>query len=316
MEKYNEQLSSLIAKTSIIKNRDVLKNIKPNDFKNILIYINSQLTDNAVNECLSDYMKAGDVVSPTTEVKNYVISNLFELIQKSDDKTSGELLYYIMLDLHIFKDGNGRTSRFLYDIYNDSFGEWYWYKHEQNKESGSYPENFCFSRSIPDESIVNKLNGIEMKKEFDTFIEKYPYLNKKGWFKTVLPKKINAFLDGRDDIPEDIKRKFLYICRDGSGRGYTSSGYAFLRLAVEKGIMNSIIEKDKIKYKNSPEFDYIFAIGPNDFETFNTEECIKIIEYGNYFRKKEFDNLANIIINSKIKNVTLDDENNDVKRHK
>jgi len=59
----------------------------------------------------------------------------------------------------------------LYDIYNDSFGEWYWYKHEQNKESGSYPENFCFSRSIPDESIVNKLNGVEMKKEFDTFIE-------------------------------------------------------------------------------------------------------------------------------------------------
>ena len=111
MKKYNEQLSSLIAKTSIIKDRDVLKNLKPNDFKNILIYINSQLTDNAVNECLYDYMEAGDVVSPTTEVKNYVISNLFELIQKSDDKTSGELLYYIILDLHIFKDGNGRTSR-------------------------------------------------------------------------------------------------------------------------------------------------------------------------------------------------------------
>ena len=62
-------------------------------------------------------MVAGNLVSPTYEVRMSIIDYLCNAMRVIDDKFAcAAMVYYVLLNLHMFSDGNGRTSRFVYDL--------------------------------------------------------------------------------------------------------------------------------------------------------------------------------------------------------
>ena len=62
-------------------------------------------------------MLAGDLVSPTKEVQMKTLEYLTQNMSKVPDKKArATMVYYTLLNLHMFSDGNGRTSRFMYDL--------------------------------------------------------------------------------------------------------------------------------------------------------------------------------------------------------
>ena len=81
-----------------------------NEMIELLIKLNKCLRCLDSEEVRSDGMIAGDMVAPTREVQDKVLDYLMNNISKIQDKRSkAAIIYYTLLNLHMFSDGNGRT---------------------------------------------------------------------------------------------------------------------------------------------------------------------------------------------------------------
>lgn len=105
-------------------------------------------------------MTAGDLVSPTKEVQTKILAYLTENLQKvQDKKVRATMVYYTLLNLHMFGDGNGRTSRFMYDLISGDLSEENisYYFHKDSNNSKEQKSNLEEAKGILDISIVNQI---------------------------------------------------------------------------------------------------------------------------------------------------------------
>ena len=118
-------------------NKD-LSTLSGNEMLESLIKLNKVLRclDDSEN-VLEENMEAGDLASPTKEVQLRTLEYLTQNMQKVQDKKArAAMVYYTLLNLHMFSDGNGRTSRFMYDLISGDLSEdnisYYFHKDSNN----------------------------------------------------------------------------------------------------------------------------------------------------------------------------------------
>lgn len=101
---------------------EFLSSLTGNDLKNYLIYVNSKVTNvpYTENEICPQTMVAGSLVSPNNEIQNRYfdkIANALSNVQGRKNKAT--MMYYLINELHLFEDGNGRTSRCVFEMINN-----------------------------------------------------------------------------------------------------------------------------------------------------------------------------------------------------
>ena len=118
-------------------------------------------------------MMAGDLVSPTGNIRKDIIKKCIDTIKTlSDNNLRAQLAYYSVLYLHMFTDGNGRTSRLVYSLLNGMLESEEWYFHHNNSHG-----NFSNHVDILDESIIISLANWNIDYISKPYKEKYPLLS-------------------------------------------------------------------------------------------------------------------------------------------
>ncbi|MCL2382756.1 MAG: Fic family protein [Oscillospiraceae bacterium] len=86
-------------------------------------------------------MYVGGLISPSKEIQMRIAEKGLETLPKiDDDKARAALAYYLINLLHMYSDGNGRTSRLIYEILNnpefDIPSKSEQYTHKEGEDSG------------------------------------------------------------------------------------------------------------------------------------------------------------------------------------
>ena len=152
-----------------------------NEIKNFLIEVNRQVRELNPEEggiYKGDRMVVGECISPKGEIQERYfdkIVDFFKGVNNKDDMAIG--MYYLINYLHLFQDGNGRTSRFVYETMTNSdfkdFGGKF-FRHEQGKETSR--AGFCEQKGIKEITDAKKYSGYAI----------YQYLTEMG----LLPDKL------------------------------------------------------------------------------------------------------------------------------
>lgn len=107
-----------------------LKSLTFEDFKEWLERVNGILRDKPIadremdgkNMTISGALIGTDAVFPKFEDKENLLQKVFETVQKTDDvKDVALLLSMAVVAIHPFSDGNGRTSRFVFTLFNENY---------------------------------------------------------------------------------------------------------------------------------------------------------------------------------------------------
>ena len=104
------------------KHDEFFSSLTGEDVKKILLYVNSRVRNIPVdeNKFCEETMCAGGLVSPDNEIQNRYfekISNALKNVKVKKDRAT--MIYYLINELHLFEDGNGRTSRAIFEIINN-----------------------------------------------------------------------------------------------------------------------------------------------------------------------------------------------------
>lgn len=178
---------------------EIFRNENPSQFinsltgeeiKNFLIEVNRQVRELNSEEggiYKGDRMIVGECISPKGAIQEKYFDKMAEFlkcINSREDMAIG--MYYLINYLHLFQDGNGRTSRFVYETMANSNFEDYngkFFRHEQGKESSR--AGFCDLKGIIEIIDAKKYSGYA----------------------------IYQYLMSMDLLPEELKRTNLYCAR-------------------------------------------------------------------------------------------------------
>lgn len=195
-------------------------------------------------------MTAGDLVSPTKEVQTKILEYLTENLQKIQDKKArATIVYYTLLNLHMFSDGNGRTSRFMYDLISGDLSEENisYYFHKDSNNSKEQKNNLEETKGILDISIVNQIPDklIERQLEFipQDILTNYNWItvghtNSSPSTDSVIPKSVLEQLSEKE--LQDLDK----ILHDGYGMQLCPSGLAMLYVSNKKGQLSKWVNKN------------------------------------------------------------------------
>ena len=184
------------------------------DIKNFLIEVNRQVRELNPEEggiYKGDRMIVGECISPKGVIQEKYFDKMAEFlkcINSRDDMAIG--MYYLINYLHLFQDGNGRTSRFVYETLANSNFEDYngkFFRHEQGRESSS--TGFCDLKGIKEITDAKQYSGYA----------------------------IYQYLMSMDLLPEELKKANLY-----RARSYVPSendGVYISEKALDDGILSS-----------------------------------------------------------------------------
>lgn len=190
---------------------------------------------------IEENMSAGDLVSPTREVQTQILEYLTENINKvNDKKTRASMVYYTLLNLHMFSDGNGRTSRFMYDLISGELSEEnvsYYFHKDLNyaKESKRDLEN---SKGIVDIYTVNFIPDKFIGQQFgfipQDILSEYNWITVGHTYSSpstdsILPKSVLEQLSKKE--LQDLDK----ILHDGYSMYLCPSGLAMLYVSNKKG---------------------------------------------------------------------------------
>ena len=110
-----------------------IQGLTTDDVMNIAISLNQMLRNKENEDVISNNMIAGELTAPTSDVRSVIIENLLDTLKSmNDNKLRAELVYYTLIDLHMFSDGNGRTARLMYGLISGKIEGEEWYMHSDN----------------------------------------------------------------------------------------------------------------------------------------------------------------------------------------
>ncbi|MCL2860049.1 MAG: Fic family protein [Oscillospiraceae bacterium] len=246
-----------------------VSNMNFDEFKDLLKSINGYVRNIPENEYgfHNNRMFVSDLITADIEMQDKVLSQAFEGIKDIPDrKAQAILIYNVINDLHLFSDGNGRTSRMAYELFAN---------HNFKIENSPF-----FSHDNKDSAVIShekfeRLNGILSAEKtqrllFTTFLgkakQRYDMPEKLLSYNNIQHRGDTVEGDAGGDvifIPEEIKKELSekqikdinYAILDSYQGGILS----LLILAKEKGNLQSIFEindrrLDKLsKYRFSEE---------------------------------------------------------------
>lgn len=277
-----------------------------NEMIELLIKLNKCLRCLDSDEVRSDGMIAGDMVAPTREVQDKVLDYLMNNISKIQDKRSkAAIIYYTLLNLHMFSDGNGRTSRFMYDLISGDLDEknLSYYFHKDSNNTFEQKNQLELDKGILDITEVNRITDKILSKQLD-FIPKgmldiYPWItvghtDASPDTDRILPENVV------NELSEKELKNLDVILRDGYGVNLTTSGLAMLYVIQKKGQMNQWIEyvqeDEKQGFAVPGRFNISIYRHPERLVSWNADDFRDVIAAGNRIKYAKLTSLINIFI--------------------
>lgn len=225
-----------------------LSELSKDELLSLLIKLNRYLRCLDENDnVMSENMEVNDLVSPTKEVQMKVLEYLIQNMSKIQDKKArAAIVYYILLDLHMFSNGNGRTSRFMYDLISGDLSDdnISYYFHESSNNTKEQKNDLEKSKGIMDVYFVNKIPDELFKSQLSLLykgvLEKYTWITVGHTefsppLETIIPKTVLEQLNKKEF--KDLNK----ILSDGYGSAFSPSGLAMLYVSSKKGQLNDWI---------------------------------------------------------------------------
>ena len=279
------------------------------DIRGYLSHINQKLREASSEERgLHDgRMVVADLISPNREtqirVSNYEID---ALAQMDKPRYRAASAYYMINDLHMFSDGNGRTSRAVFELLDGSeiniSDQQQFFSHEDNKdqlgaaEHGAYEfqrtKNIIKIQDFNQLAMLGYLEKIssedknssivpELRDSLETSIKENGgnIFKLYGGLQNYSPDDmgIPALNNNTEfnSLSEEDKERVCCALRDNISR-VSVSGLAMLKLYQEKGQQNEFLERTKNKHNNYYSYNtWMINIDPDpeEKEFFGHCEC-------------------------------------------
>lgn len=291
------------------KLENFIQNMTAEKFTDLMINVNKNLRNiEDDKQCLSAQMRVGDLVAPNVDIRDEIIENLVKSLKDlKDNKQRAALVYYTINNLHMFRDGNGRTSRMLFDLLTNELGEEVWYIHEDNKQA-EYSGSFENYKGIEDITKINQFTSNYLGELIKSRLEKYPEISNKNYI-TAGSRTGKIFVNDvmseivRKELSEDELTKVENIMEDSFGSNYTISGLAMLTVANQKNELQEWIDYDN---KCNEEYGDLFNgerfclrawSNPPMLKNWTAKDYKDVIEYGNYYKLQQFRILNDLFLN-------------------
>lgn len=314
-----------------------IQNITLSQFENILCTFNAMLRNiswskkgtlnNEKDRCV-----VGEWIGPSIGVRNKILPELLNgLKQLKNNSERAALLYYSILDLHMFEDGNGRTARFLYNLINgdiDLANNIDWYIHSEDDEK-TYDGTFETEKGLMNIEMVDYCISFLLQEELNQYPTAMGVLenelsNKSGVCST---SGLNTIYTNIFPITETVRSQLTEneivsintLFFDSAGE-YSVGGLIMLIIATRKGQIQKWIEfvEEDIRWLLSrgnltdDAFEYISQkfifcplIHPEMFEDWTTEDYKEGISIGERLKYLQLNNLIKIFTTPE--NFTFDD---------
>ena len=236
---------------------EFIKGLNEEDLHNLLLLTNSKARNIPENNIeMGELMTAGDLISPKKEIQKNIINDLAESLKNIQGrKNKATLMYHIINQLHLFDDGNGRTSRAIFEMFSnekfDFFNNDSFIHNEKNKYSSSNNYNFENTNSI--------IGAQDMGSIASFFL--YKSLLENGLINNIKTKSVwtnesikggNTISDNSINVNDDVDVKDLdYINRalcDNNER-YSVAGLTMLIMDKLKGYKEDEKEYNLYEYE-------------------------------------------------------------------
>lgn len=310
----------------LLSNRELIRNgsLSFEEFVLFLENVNAILRNKNLGDketgIYKESMLASDLVSPTNEVQMEILKQYYDSLNKIESlKAKAALSYYILNDLHLFRDGNGRTSRFMYQLFEGDFDIDYVLHDESDL---SIKRGIERDKNIESIDTVNYYSSFILLKKliYNGTIENNSRLQKYNTIQTF--GKSGFILDhsNQTDLPESVRD---FLGKEGIERfernmtnnnGFiTVSGIAMCIMLSKLGILDKALDKNEekiIEMKKNPisGFDYdkrlSFRVGSSqhvksdiDFSSWTVDMCNEFSDISENVHKKQLEILIDIFVN-------------------
>lgn len=294
---------------------EFIQNFSSNDVFQIVITLNKLLRNKVNEDVIADNMIAGELVAPTSDIRNIIVENLLNTLKNmKDNRLRAELVYYTFINLHMFSDGNGRTARLMYGLLDGKLESKEWYIHSDNSMH-KYSGDFCSYKEMLNESEINQTTNNMLSKVAEAYANKYPLLMNKEIYRTYSSGMHGVSVPIDEIISEDIRSRLtadeklkISIILGDNENYYSIAGLTMLIITDTNGQLNEWIKRNEenieclfkngfgeefIKYRLS--FNLIKS--KDLLEKWSIEDWKKVIQIGNELKCKQFNNLNEIYIN-------------------
>lgn len=267
----------------------------------IVTTLNRFLRNKENEEVIVDNMFAGELAAPPSIIRNIIIANYLKTLKElNDNKLRAELTYYTFINLHLFEDGNGRTSRLLYGLISGEIEDDAWYIHSdvQSNSKG----DFCSYKGMLDESEINQLT--ESSEIIKQHVDKYPLLENIGMYKTyyngiemtpvdeiISPTVLNQLTD-------DEKKYIFSIINDNEGC-YSIAGLAMLLVTMQNKQLKSWLIRKKEFISSNRRLSFNLKKDKDLLMAWTIDDWKNLIRVGCELKCKKFDHLNQVFIERK-----------------
>ena len=276
-----------------------IQNLTLEQFYSLLYTFNMKfrnLDASKKNYLVRELREVGNWRGASSEVINSIFPVLLSSLKKLPNRLEqATLIYYSIILLHPFENGNGRTARFLYDVIIgnniDSNLNWYFHGIDDKK---IYDGRFEEARNI---MLVEDLEKILLKKN-TSIITKYI----KFFPSELINKSIETNVSDvpiKKEIQEQLSIREEYLINHLIGDN------TFNHLFEVGGIIMLIMSSYKNQLEkwislNEDNNYFVFDIKkhPELFDSWTVEDYRKTILIGNDIKKQMYLNLIDIFVNS------------------
>ena len=301
------------------KTDEFLATLTGEDVKKLLTYINSKVRNipNEENDVYNGYMVVGALISPKNDIQNRCFEKIAESLKNiKGNRNRATLLHYLVNELHLFTDGNGRTGRCIFELLTNpefSFEKNNNFRHTR-KEASRADGDIGTNEFESNMHVKNYQKALA----YASFLV-YKSLMKNNLFsKGVLGKCIyvasdvelleNEYDGSKVFIPEDIRIKLsekqledidVALCDNNDTELYSTAG---LTMAVMQSLKESTIKEKKFE----PVPDYTvcdICVGQDEcyleeskktFDSWTKEDYLRAVKVADYIKEAKLDAMIDI----------------------
>lgn len=261
------------------------------------------------DDVFADMMSAGTIISPNQCVKDEILEYLCSNLKTCEDDIScAAMTYYTIINLHLFGDGNGRTSRYLFDVLagNDIDENAGYYYHKDSSKISKVLDNFEDNRGLMDPSFVNNIPDDILSDKFD-FIpkdlkEKYSffvvgYSDASRNIDEVLPKK------AMDEMSKQEISDLNRVLQDSLEGSFSVGGTAMLYMTNKKNELdkwkeleiNNLSEEEQKSLLIVGRFCFPFYRRDDLIADWTKDDFIELTEVGNEVKCERLKTIIDVI---------------------
>lgn len=296
------------------KTEEFLSTLAGEDIKELLLYVNSKVRNIPIeeNRFCEETMCAGGLVSPDNEIQSRYFEKIADALKNvKGKKDRATMMFYLINELHLFEDGNGRTSRAIFEMLSNkdfSFENNDTLIHDDENDYTKVDHNeFQKNNSIEGSYRAEQCSNCFLYKALvqSGIIPNTDFYKKKIIIMTdadeLLEHNLNEDTNKDNNpvfVPEDVKNQLSYIqynqiqnsLADNNGSLITTSGMTLLLIAIKNGKIGELSNYEFAEGEAiSLPADRESGTGEEHLSEFEKEDYLKTIDVANILKEGMLD---------------------------